>query len=82
MKASKQNFLVVPKSKAVGESDIFSQFMTILEKMPDVSIERVVGTQNSPKRLIIRCDQVSIQQLKSQFGEQLIIEPDSAIEMY
>jgi hypothetical protein len=82
LKSSKQKYLVVPKSKAVGESNIFSQLITILEKMPDVSIERIVGPQNSPKRIIIRSDQVSIQHLRSQFRDRLIIEPDSDLEMF
>jgi hypothetical protein len=82
LKKSKQKYLVVPKSKTVRESNIFPEIIILLEKMSDVSVERIVGPQDSPKRIVIRSDQASIQKLQSQFGDQLIIEPDSELEMY
>ena len=76
--ASEQQFLVVPKPK--NQVNFLLDFLRLVDKMPDVSVERIVGHISNPKRVIIRGTEDTLKNLRSQFGDQLIIEPDSELQ--
>ena len=76
--ASKQQYLVVPKSRK--QVNFLLEFLRIAERMPDVSVDRIVGDSSKPRRVIIRSTEAALKYLQSQFGDHLIIEPDSELQ--
>ena len=80
MKNTKQ-FIVVPRPQKKNPSAKLLEFLDIAIKMSDVSLKKVVGEEKNPKRLIVQATPEAIEKLGSQFGEDIIIEPDSDLQM-
>ena len=78
MKASEQQFLVVPKSRK--QVDVLLDFLRFVDNRSDVSVERIVGDSSNPRRVIIRGTEDALKDLQSQFADHLINEPDSELQ--
>lgn len=75
-------YIVAPKSRTKERSNELLQFLHSVEKRSDVSIERTVGESSHPRRLVIRTTPDVIEDLQSYFGDRLIIELDSDLQMF
>jgi hypothetical protein len=72
-----ERYVVVPRSGTSGNELL--ELLSLVAERPDVSVERIVGDRYNPRFLVIRAMPDAIRGLQSQFGGQLIIEPDSGL---
>jgi hypothetical protein len=75
-------YIVVPTTGSKTQGNILLEFIRVTEERADVSVERVVGPPTNPRRLVIRASPSTIANLQMQFTDQLIIEPDSDLQMF
>ena len=74
-------YLVVPRSQDKSKQAKLLEFLDAANKIPNVSVVRVVGDRDNPKRVIIQGTADAIEELKSTFDTEIIIEPDSNLKM-
>lgn len=72
-------YLVVPRSQDKAK---LLEFLNEANKLSTVSVVRVVGDQDNPKRVIIKGTPEAIEALKNSFAREIIIEPDSDLKMF
>jgi hypothetical protein len=75
-------YLVVPRSQDKSKQAKLLEFLDAANKTPNVSVVRVVGDQDNPKRVIIQGTADAIEKLKNSFDPEIIIEPDSNLKMF
>ena len=75
-------YLVVPKSQDKSKQSTLLQFLNAAEKIPSISIVRVVGDSDNPKRVIIQGTADAINELKTSFDRDVIIETDSSLNLF
>ncbi|GEM_PF-1744782 len=68
-----------PKTSAASS---LLEFLQIVERNPDISVQKIIGDSNNPRRLIIHAKPESIKILESFFGGRLIIEKDEQLTMF
>jgi hypothetical protein len=74
-----ERYIVAPRSRS--NRDEILKFLSLVAERSDVSIERIVGDQSNPRRVIIRGIPQAISRLQSEFSDHLIIEPDSGLKL-
>ena len=72
-------YLVVPRSQ---EKAKLLEFLDEANKLSNISVVRVVGDQDNPKRVIIKGTPEAIEALKHSFDREIIIEPDSDLKLF
>jgi hypothetical protein len=73
-----RNKKAVGQGNAVEVDNVLKDFLAEVQKNRDVSIKN--GTDRSI--LVIEGTEDAVKSLKSQFGDQLIIEPNSELKMF
>ena len=72
-------FLVAPRNAAsAGDLEAFEQAM---QSVPGAAILQRAGKAGQP-RLVVALPAASVNQLRDQFGETLIIEPNAPLEPF
>lgn len=71
-------FLVAPRS--AGASGALADFENALRSFPDANVLTRAGSANQP-RLVVALGPDSLQQLKSRFGDSLIIERNAPLQL-
>lgn len=73
-----QYLVTVRKSaKGTGQKDLLETFKKQLAQNPDVELKSAQG-----ERIVIRATDQAVSFLRSQHGDQLIIEPDAELDLY
>lgn len=77
----KHPFIVVPTSASAATS--LPEFLDEIAKhfTDCVTVRRVVGEAQSPKRLVIDATEDAVRQLKERFAQKLNIEPDLPLKI-
>jgi hypothetical protein len=75
-------YLVVPRSQDKSKQSTLLEFLNAAGKIPSISIVRVVGDSDNPKRVIIQGTPDAINELKTSFDRKVIIEPDSSLNLF
>ncbi len=75
-----EQHVVAPRSRT--SRNVLLEFLRVIEQDPGVSVERIVGESSSPRRLVIRAAPDTIKDLQARFGEHLIIELDSDLQLF
>lgn len=57
------------------------RFLEHVRAMPAVEVIRIVGDPDNPKRVIMRAAEDCVADLKTRFGEHLIIEVDQELKL-
>jgi len=66
------------KGKQAPQGDLLEKFVTQVEQTPEVEI--VKGSRG--ERIVIRATDQAVSRLRSQYGDQLLIEPDAELNLF
>jgi len=77
----KARFIVAPRGPTA--TGALQQLQAAVEQQgrAAASVEEVVGDPQHPARLVITATQGAARALKDRFGGELVIEPDSTLQM-
>ena len=74
-----KQYVVVPRSGASDSTARLLQCVDICTRRSDITIKRIVGDEDNPKRLIIAANPEVADELLLNFGNWLIIEENQPL---
>jgi len=74
-------YIVAPNKQARGTSEHLTTCLQAIKGNVQINVRKVVGTDVLPERVIIEAPPDAIDKLRQQFGNQLIIEADSPLQL-
>lgn len=61
---------------------VLVEVMESLRSLPDVKVVNIIGTETSPRLLVIRATPSAIVALQNTFGNHIIITPDKPLQLF
>jgi hypothetical protein len=74
-----KQYIIVPRSGVANSAAYMQQCLDTIKSRSDISIRRIVGEEDNPKRIIIAANPEAANELLRNFGDGLIIEEDQAL---